>query len=72
VSIPAFGHEIVAFIAFEDEYAIDKKHEGLLLEVLGEFMDMHDVGQGDVGYEPYVPSRERIIELREKLKRAAR
>ncbi len=70
VSITEFGHEIIGFLAFEDEYELERGHKELLAEVLAEFMDMHDFGQEDLGYEPHIPSRERLIELREKLKMA--
>ncbi len=72
VSTTEFGHEIIGYLAFEDQYILEKDHEQLLVEVLSEFMDLHDVGQENIGYEPYIPSYERIIELKGKLKKAIR
>jgi len=68
VSIPQFGDEMIGYLCFDDQYMLEAGYEELLKEVLGEFMDMHDVGQGNVGYEPYVPSDQRLIQIKEMLR----
>ncbi len=67
VSVPAFGEEMVAYLAFNDKYKFEPGFEDLLEEVIGEFMDMHDAGKGNVGYEPYIPSHERLIQIKAQL-----
>ena len=67
IPIPIFGKEMVAYLAFRDRFVLEPDYENLLKEVLSEFMDMHDVDQGNVGYQPYVPSHERLCQLKEML-----
>jgi hypothetical protein len=60
------------YVAFEDEYILQPEHRELLEEVLSEFMSMHDVDQGNVGYKSEVPTKARLIELKQILMQAAK
>jgi hypothetical protein len=69
VTIREFGDEMIGYLAFGDKYSLEAGQKKLLEEVLNEFIDMHDVGRENVGYEPYVPSREKLIQIKEMLQR---
>ncbi len=72
ISVPDFGNEMIGYLTQHDRYTLQPEHQELLTKVLSEFMHMHDVGRGNVGYEPYVPTEARLIELKQALRRAAR
>ena len=51
----------------DDNYEYEEGYESLIEEVLSEFMDMHDFKKKNAGYEPYIPTKEKLLELKEKL-----
>lgn len=67
ISITSFGDEMFEYLAFDDIYAYETGHEELIEKVLDEFMEMHDAEKPNPGYKPTVPSKERLIELRDLL-----
>lgn len=62
-----FGEEMFAYLAFDDIYHFEQGYETLIEQVLEEFDQMHDADKGGVGYQPSVPSRERLLLLKNKL-----
>ncbi len=67
VSISDFGEEMIRYLTFDDKYEFEQGYEDIIEKVLDEFMEMHDADKGDVGYTPYVPTRERLIQIKEML-----
>jgi len=67
VSSRDFGEEMFNYFAFDENYEFEKGQESLIKEVLGKFTEMHDVDKKDCGYQPYMPSRDEFIELKQKL-----
>jgi hypothetical protein len=63
-----FGHWMFAYLGYEWKFEFEAGYDGLIKEVLGEFMDMHDAGEEYSGYKPYIPTREKMVELKELLK----
>ncbi len=48
-------------------YIWEQGYEDVIKQVLEEFLEMHDADKGEVGYTPYIPTRERLIQLKEML-----
>jgi len=69
VSISDFGEEMFRYLAFDDEFEFESGYEPKIKKVLDEFSEMHDVGKKNPGYEPEVPSQERLKEILNDLER---
>ncbi|MHB0916050.1 MAG: hypothetical protein ACYC5A_06100 [Thermoleophilia bacterium] len=67
VEIRTFGEEMIEYLAFDHKYELEAGQEGVISDVLSEFMDMHDFGKKDSGFQPYIPSRGDLIRLKEEL-----
>jgi hypothetical protein len=60
--------EMFDYLAFDDElYDYEKGYEALMKGVLEEFMDMHDLEKGNVGYIPHMPDKKRLSYLKKLL-----
>jgi hypothetical protein len=58
---------MLQYLAFDDRYEMEQGYEDIIEQVLEEFMEMHDAEKGEVGYVPYIPSRQRFIQFKEIL-----
>lgn len=68
ISVRDFGEQMFGYLALaNEEYKYEEGYEELIEEILTEFMEMHDADKGDVGYEPYIPSKEKLIQIKERL-----
>ena len=62
LSVSGFGEEMIWYLSIDDKYELEKGYEEIIENRLKEFMDMHDAGKEYVGYQPYIPSRQKLIE----------
>ncbi len=57
-----FGKEMFWYLAEElpdsYKYEYEKGYENIIKSILSQFSDMHDLDQGNVGYQPHCPSKE--------------
>ena len=60
---------MIVYLVLDDQYVFEENHEKLIDQVLCEFMDMHDADKGNVGYEPYIPPQQRMLEIIDQLKK---
>ncbi len=67
ISIQKFGEEMFHYLAFDDEYEFEAGQEELIKNVLDEFSEMHDFDKEHAGYDPLIPSSERLQELKKSL-----
>lgn len=67
ISTKDFGEEMFDYLAFDDKYDYEKGFKELIISILEEFSEMHDAGKEHSGYEPHIPSKERLLEIIQSL-----
>lgn len=65
-----FGEEMFQYCFLADEYGYkyEEGYDKLFADILDEFLEMHDLDKGDVGYTPYCPTKEEIEYFRDCFK----
>ena len=68
LSIDKFGESMFDYLSLEnDRYQFEKGYESIIDKSLRDFMDLHDVGKRNLNYKPYIPSRKRLIQIKNQL-----